>query len=34
MEQQEIDELKAWRSLNQVTSVNQFSEVKPTDWAY
>ena len=34
MEQQEIDELKAWRSLNQVTSLNQFSEVKPTDWAY
>ena len=34
MEQQEIDELKAWRSRNQVTSVNQFSEVRPTDWAY
>ena len=34
MEQQEIDELKAWRSRNQVTSVNQFSDVRPTDWAY
>jgi hypothetical protein len=34
MEQQEIDELKAWRSHNQVTSVNQFSDVRPTDWAY
>jgi hypothetical protein len=34
MEQQEIDELKAWRSSNQVTSVNQFSDVRPTDWAY
>jgi hypothetical protein len=33
MEQQEIDELKAWRSRNQVTSVNQFSDVRPTDWA-
>ncbi|MBD2422154.1 porin, partial [Cyanobium sp. FACHB-13342] len=28
MEQQEIDELKAWRSKNQVTSVNQFSDVR------
>jgi len=34
MEQQEIDELKAWRSKNQVTSVNQFSDIRPTDWAY
>ena len=34
MQQQEIDELKAWRSKNQVTSVNQFSDVRPTDWAY
>lgn len=34
MEQQEFDELKAWRSRNQVTSVNQFSDVRPTDWAY
>ena len=34
MQQQEIDELKAWRSKNQVTSVNQFSDVQPTDWAY
>ena len=34
MEQQEIDELKAWRSKNQVTSVNQFSDLRPSDWAY
>ena len=34
MEQQEIDELKALRSRNQVTSFNQFSDVRPTDWAY
>jgi hypothetical protein len=34
IEQQEIDELKAWRSKNQVTSVNQFTDVRPTDWAY
>ena len=34
MEQQEIDELKAWRSRNQVTSVNQFSDLRPSDWAY
>jgi len=34
MLQQDIDEVKAWRSQNQVTSVNQFSDVKPTDWAY
>ena len=34
MEQQEIDELKAWRSQNQVTSINQFADVRPTDWAY
>jgi hypothetical protein len=34
MQQQEIDELKAWRSQNQVTSINQFADVRPTDWAY
>ena len=34
MEQQEIDELKALRSRNQVTSFNQFSDVRPTDLAY
>ena len=34
MDQQEIDELKAWRSQNQVTSINQFADVRPTDWAY
>ena len=34
MQQQEIDELKAWRSRNQVTSITQFSDVQPTDWAY
>ena len=34
MEKQEIDEIKAWRSRNQVTSINQFSDLRPTDWAY
>ncbi|MEY3757876.1 MAG: hypothetical protein RLZZ263_1030, partial [Cyanobacteriota bacterium] len=34
MQQQDVDTFKAWASKNQVTSVNQFSDVKPTDWAY
>jgi hypothetical protein len=34
MEQQDIDRFKAWEAQNQVTSVNQFSDVKPTDWAF
>jgi hypothetical protein len=34
MEQQEIDELKARRSNNQITSVYQFSDVWPTDWDF
>ena len=34
MEKQEIDEIKAWRSRNQATSINQFSDLRPTDWAY
>ncbi len=34
MQQQDIDTFRAWESRNQVTSVNQFSDVKPTDWAY
>jgi len=34
MNQQEMDEIRAYRSRNQVTSVNQFSDVRPTDWAY
>ncbi|MDM7954433.1 MAG: iron uptake porin [Cyanobium sp. CZS 25K] len=34
MEQQNIDSFKAWEAQNQVTSINQFSDVKPTDWAY
>jgi hypothetical protein len=24
----------AWEAQNQVTSVSQFSDVRPTDWAY
>jgi len=32
--QQDIDRFRAWESKNQVTSVNQFSDVRPTDWAY
>ena len=34
MNQQDIDRFRAWESKNSVTSVNQFSDVKPTDWAY
>ncbi|PSB35829.1 iron uptake porin [Aphanothece minutissima] len=34
VEQQNIDSFKAWEAQNQVTSINQFSDVKPTDWAY
>jgi hypothetical protein len=34
MEQQNIDSFKAWEAQNQVTSINQFSDVKPTDWAF
>ena len=34
MQQQDVDRFRAWESKNQVTSVNQFSDVKPTDWAY
>ena len=34
MQQQDVDTFKAWASKTQVTSVNQFSDVKPTDWAY
>jgi len=33
-QQQDLDRFRAWESQNQVTSINQFSEVKPTDWAY
>jgi hypothetical protein len=34
MQQQDIDRFRAWESKNQVTSVSQFSDVQPTDWAY
>jgi hypothetical protein len=34
MNQQDVDRFRAWESKNQVTSVNQFSDVRPTDWAY
>ncbi len=33
-QQHDLDRFRAWESQNQVTSINQFSEVKPTDWAY
>jgi hypothetical protein len=33
-QQQVEDRFMAWESRNQVTSVNQFSDVQPTDWAY
>ena len=32
--QQDIDRFRAWESHSQVTSINQFSDVRPTDWAY
>lgn len=32
--QQDIDRFRAWESQSQVTSINQFSDVRPTDWAY
>ena len=34
MNQQDLDRFRAWESKNQVTSVGQFSDVQPTDWAY
>jgi len=34
MEQQDVDRFRAWESQNQVTSVSQFNDVRPTDWAY
>jgi Ni/Co efflux regulator RcnB len=34
MHQQDVDRFRAWESKNQVTSVTQFSDVQPTDWAY
>ena len=34
MNQQDLDRFKAWEAQNQVTSINQFSDVKPTDWAF
>ena len=34
MNQQDIDRFRAWEAKNQVTSVTQFSDVRPTDWAY
>ena len=34
MNQQDVDRFRTWESKTQVTSVNQFSDVRPTDWAY
>jgi hypothetical protein len=34
MQQQDIDRFRAWEAQNQVTSINQFSDVRPSDWAY
>ncbi|QPN70268.1 iron uptake porin [Synechococcus sp. CBW1108] len=34
MQQQDVDRFRAWESKNQVTSVTQFYDVQPTDWAY
>ncbi|MEB3296949.1 MAG: iron uptake porin, partial [Cyanobacteriota bacterium] len=33
-QQHDLDRFRAWEAQNQVTSVNQFADVKPTDWAY
>jgi len=33
-QQQAEDRFMAWDAKSQVTSVNQFSDVQPTDWAY
>ncbi len=33
-QQQDLDRFRAWEAQNQVTSVNQFADVQPTDWAY
>jgi hypothetical protein len=33
-QQQDLDRFRAWEAQNQVTSINQFADVKPTDWAY
>ena len=34
MNQADTDRFRAWEAQNQVTSVTQFSDVRPTDWAY
>ena len=34
MEQQNVEHSRAWESLHQVSSISQFSDVLPTDWAY
>ncbi len=34
MNQQDVDRFRAFEAKNQVTSVTQFSDVQPTDWAY
>ena len=34
MNQADADRFRAWEAQNQVTSVTQFSDVRPTDWAY
>ena len=33
-QQQDLDRFRAWEAQNQVTSINQFSDVQPTSWAY
>ncbi|MEB3185533.1 MAG: iron uptake porin [Cyanobacteriota bacterium] len=33
-QQQDLDRFRAWEAQNQVTSINQFADVQPTDWAY
>ena len=33
-QQQDLDRFRAWEAQNQVPSINQFSDVQPTSWAY
>ena len=34
LNQQDIDRFRAWESPNSITSVSQFTDLRPTDWAY
>ena len=34
MNEQYSDNFRAWEAKNQVSNISQFSDIKPTDWAY